>query len=215
MKKSKLDPHPDRDMVRTDTRLAGEVRRYHTWPLITTQTVADHCYHCMRLWYIFWGALPPEVSGFFIWHDSGEIVTGDPPFPVKRDNPDLKAAFERVERQALRAMIEPHREVPSYILPTDMLTTEQKKKAKVCDLLDMFELGVHEYMLGNSYAWPIIQNTWQNVVKILYDMPTTISSPVYKYMARYSWLFEEEEDESAASSERVRGSAGGTAPFNS
>jgi hypothetical protein len=39
------------------------------------------------------------------------------------------------------------------------LSTEQRRRIKVCDLLEMWEFGLIEMSMGNSYARPIVADT--------------------------------------------------------
>lgn len=139
--------------VLCSTRMAGQVKRYHTWPAITQQTVAEHCYHCMRIYYEIWHELPPQVAAYVLYHDSGELVTGDLPYPVKKNNPDLKAAADRVEALALETL--------GVKLPD--LDRLEKNRVKACDLIEMLEYGFYELRLGNKLATPIIVDIWDNL----------------------------------------------------
>lgn len=138
-----------RSKVLLSPRLAGQVKRYHTWPTIQTQTNADHTFNVLLIWYRIWGPPVSEVTAIVLWHDLGEIAAGDPPFPAKANNPTFKAAHDHEELKAITAM-----GGPTYLLHAD-----DKRRLKVCDLLEMFEFGLHEYYLGNQFAFPIIRDT--------------------------------------------------------
>lgn len=141
-----------RSDIYTSLRLAGDVTRYHTWPMQTNQSVAHHTWNVLRIWVELFGPPSPEVSVAILFHDCGEIVTGDLPFPVKSDNLDLKTAANRVESEALNTSI------PLYHEMVDGLTEEQKKHIKICDLCEMLEQGYHERHLGNRYGELIVDN---------------------------------------------------------
>jgi 5'-deoxynucleotidase YfbR-like HD superfamily hydrolase len=125
---------------------AGSVRRYHTWPVIREQTVADHSFHVLRLYWTLFGYVPPEIASYIIWHDMGELWTGDLPYPVKRDNYALKKTCDDIEQQALAEMGG----------DTASITTDQEKRVKFCDLLEMLEYALHEVSLGNQYATVVV-----------------------------------------------------------
>lgn len=74
---------------------------------------------------------------------------GDLPFPVKSKNPTLKACIDEGEKDALESMC--------VVLPE--LTPEEKRRVKICDLLEMNEFGREELARGNSFAWPIVYDT--------------------------------------------------------
>src|ERR1035438_1054365 len=93
-----------RQQVMADSRFAGDVVRYHTWPCIQRQTNAAHTWHIMRIYFQLFGPMPPATSTHILWHDAGELKTGDSPFPVKSHNPKLKAEMDRLELEQLTNM---------------------------------------------------------------------------------------------------------------
>ena len=162
-----------RNSVLKTARFAGMVQRYHTWPTIKQQSVGEHSWQMMRIWYAIWGKMPPDVSSYILWHDAGELVTGDPPFPFKSKNTELKALFDIQENAAVRDM-------GGEVTP---LSSYQLVLVKVCDILEMWEFGLVELKMGNVLAQPIIEDT-RNAVESKYD---TILKPddtllIQKYM---------------------------------
>lgn len=137
-----------RKAVLADSRVAYGLRRYHTWPVIVQQTLADHVGNMFRIYWLLFKRVPPEVAEYIIWHDAGEGTLGDLPFPVKAENPKLKGECDGVERRAVWAM--------GGKLPT--LTPVEQARVKCVDLLEMMEFGVMERRLGNAYAQPIIDD---------------------------------------------------------
>lgn len=61
-----------------------------------------------------------------IMHDMGEAAVGDVPNPVKNANPDLKAALDRIEAEAMAAMQ----------LPAVTLDDRERDMLRLCDKLD-------------------------------------------------------------------------------
>lgn len=137
------------ESVIQSARMAGQVRRYHTWQTLITQTVAEHSWQVARIYYDLFGEVPGNVASYIQWHDAGEIATGDIPFPVKSDHPMLKDTIDRLEENALREMHAPHVEISS----------EEKLRVKLCDLLEMWEFGTQEVLMGNRFAEPIVART--------------------------------------------------------
>ena len=75
--------------VRLDAR-RWTLRRYHTWPIIGQQTIAEHCWQLMRIYMCVVDKLDIHMIRHIQFHDIGEHFTGDIPYPVKHDNPKLK-----------------------------------------------------------------------------------------------------------------------------
>jgi 5'-deoxynucleotidase YfbR-like HD superfamily hydrolase len=143
----------EREQILRTSRFAGSVKRWHVWPTLQQQTVADHSWHLMRIWFALWGPMPPEISTYFIWHDAGELFVGDFPFPVKQKSPELKRIIDELEEQAVLDM--------GGVIAS--LTEEQRQKVKLCDYLEMYEFGLQEMSLGNKYAQPIVDDIYEAI----------------------------------------------------
>ena len=148
------DPLDAGRYVRSSVRYGGNVRRYHTWPTIQTQTVMDHTGNVIRIYWMVFGELPEKVAVYLVFHDLPEGDTGDPPHPLKAHNPVLKAEYDRLDGEALAAMV--GRERAHEI--TSGMTPLEKKRMKAADLLEMWEFAVTEQLLGSRHAEPIIDN---------------------------------------------------------
>lgn len=135
-----------RNAVCKDSRMAGLVRRYHTWPVHHTQTVAEHTWQVMRLWCETFGNPRSEVWYYLLIHDLGEVTTGDLPYPIKLNNPKLKAEMDRLELDALNNMGFPD--------PRRVLTEEEYAQFKFCDLLECAEYAQREVRMGNRFCEP-------------------------------------------------------------
>lgn len=155
----------ERSVILKNQRFAGQVKRYHTWPTLQSQTNADHTWHVMRIYVqLFAGYIagPHEAAlGYIMYHDIGEIKTGDLPFPVKSENPFLKDTFDNLEDGARVGM-------GIYRMPA--IDPNTKMRIKLCDLLEMWEFGQQEYAMGNTYAGPIIEDTGSMISKLAADM---------------------------------------------
>jgi 5'-deoxynucleotidase YfbR-like HD superfamily hydrolase len=139
--------------ITMNLRFAGLVKRYHTWPVLREQTVAEHTWHVLRIYDKLFGLPSVEVVRAIMYHDVGEVRTGDAPFPAKRDNPDLKKAYDRVESE--------HRLKLLGADPELAVSENDLRKLKICDLVEMWEFGMEEYLKGNNLAIPIIDRTKQ------------------------------------------------------
>jgi 5'-deoxynucleotidase YfbR-like HD superfamily hydrolase len=146
------------DAVTSSLRHAGGVERYHTWPTLRKQTVADHCYHVLRIYYMLFGGPSAEVTCYVLFHDSPEVKYGDPPFPAKRNNPELKRVYSELETDYYQDMF--------GFDHADIISDDEKIKVKVCDLLEMWEFGTVELNMGNQYARLIVERTLEAAMKV-------------------------------------------------
>jgi hypothetical protein len=154
-----------RSDILTNPRFAGEVERYHTWPTHRRQSVGEHTWQVFRIWFQIFGPLTPEESTYVLWHDAGELVLGDLPFPVKARNPGLKHVCDVIEAEALINMlgVDPLKGISTF---------QRKQKAKLCELIEMLEFGLSELAQGNRLAQPIIDDTREAITRLiaqLYD----------------------------------------------
>lgn len=151
-----------RSQIYADRYLAGKTKRYHTWPMIKEQSVADHCHRVACLYVEIFGYPRPEVLYFCLNHDSGELWAGDPPFGLSNHYPEYRHIKNKAEEHG--------RQLLKIDLP--VLFDEETLKVKVCDILEMYETGLYEMRLGNQYAEPIMKDTFA----LARDM-----------MAKYGW----------------------------
>jgi 5'-deoxynucleotidase YfbR-like HD superfamily hydrolase len=148
------------DMIHKSLRVAGSVVRYHTWPVQTKQTVADHTFHLMRIYHFVFAGLQDfdwddATVAYVLKHDMGEQRVGDLPYPSKKNDPILAARVAVAEQHALDLQDWPE---------SDELTPWQKIGIKICDLLEMAEFALHEMFLGNKYAEPVYQRVTEHVL---------------------------------------------------
>src|SRR5262249_33128322 len=71
--------------------------------------------------------------------------------------PGLKIHTDMIEKRALADM---GVELPKLEEPL-------KSRTKLCDLIEMYEFGVHELKMGNQFALPIIDDVHVAIQKIL------------------------------------------------
>jgi Predicted hydrolases of HD superfamily len=145
------------DYVTDNPRFAGSVLRYHTWPTIQRQTVGEHCWQIALIHEQIFGTLEHDVERFIRHHDTAELRVGDPPFPVKSQNGDMKAAYDRIEPKALQDM---------GINPLPELIDRDRIRIKVCDLLEMMCFGMIEVEMGNALGVPIVIRTERAATKL-------------------------------------------------
>lgn len=133
--------------IRTDPRLAGEVSRYHTWPHIRQQSVGEHSWQVARILLSIHPTASRSMLIHCIIHDAGEIGTGDVPYPIKKENPNLKVIMDELEDETVNAMgVKWNFPVPILLSP------EEKIIFKLAEFIEMWEWALKEQMLGNKFA---------------------------------------------------------------
>lgn len=139
----------------TDPRMAGAVTRYHTWPTIKVRTVADHSWNVVRILLAIYPAASREMIIEAMLHDVGEVRAGDPPYPVKRDHPEYAKTHHVVETQAWSAMVIP------WSLPAHRPNFGEFEVwvIKLADMLESWETGLEEMMLGNKLAGLVVSRS--------------------------------------------------------
>jgi len=141
----------NRDQVVRSTYLAGRVKRYHTWPVLHQENVAEHTFNVLRIYVRLFGAPRAAVTEAIVNHDLPEIRTGDIPFPMKRRVPELKALMDELEDE--------HAVMMGINLHRDDLNAVEKFRIKLCDIISQWEFGAAELAMGNKLAGPIFDDT--------------------------------------------------------
>lgn len=150
--------------------MAGRVLRYHTWPTIHQQTVAEHSHRVAMIYIKLYGVPRAEVLVYILLHDLGELAAGDVPFYSKRRVPELKEAVNHAEELGLKDL--------GLELPT--LTDEEWKQFKTADLLEMYEFGKIENQMGNTYGLIVCRNIEVALIKMNVSFDALKLWPGYK-----------------------------------
>ena len=109
---------------------------------------------------------PEEAATLALYHDAGEIFTGDLPTPVKHHDGALRDAYRRMERDALRRL---HRTLPEdmqpafrpYLLPDEATLAWQLVKA--ADRISAYARCVEELRAGNREFADAAENIRQSI----------------------------------------------------
>jgi 5'-deoxynucleotidase YfbR-like HD superfamily hydrolase len=136
------------DPVRLDTRLAGQIKRYHNWPTIGTQTIAEHTWNMLRIYMCVTESINPAVVYFITFHDIGEHESGDMPYPIKKNNPDLKEIMDRIEWESLARQFEYWGNTLSMAI-----SKEDRQFVKQIEMMEMAEFGMDQLCLGNNHGF--------------------------------------------------------------
>lgn len=176
-------------MIRTDLRLAGTVERYHTWPTIRRQTNAEHTWQLLRIYTTLFGPPDPDTFSYIMFHDCGELVTGDPPYPIKRDNPSLRLILKTMEDNAKDSM--------SAVWGVDIpLICDRPNHVKIAELIEMAEEGLVETTLGSRYGWTVAVRTLDAAFTMLKGFTPEEERSIRVYVLRRLNVFEDHQFES-------------------
>ncbi len=113
---------------------------------------------------------PGEVVCLALYHDAGEIITGDMPTPIKYQTEELRQAYSLVEDRAVTRLLamlpEDFREDYTLLLTPDM--RDEKTKAahqvmKAADSLCAYLKCVEEVGLGNREFSDALKETHQKL----------------------------------------------------
>lgn len=106
-----------------------------------------------------------------MFHDAGEIITGDMPTPIKYYNPEIKNAYKAVERVAEQRLIsmlpEDLQEIYRPIISNDDAVLETYVKA--ADKLSALIKCIEEVRMGNNEFLKAKESTEKAIEKM--DLP--------------------------------------------
>jgi len=138
-----------------NVRRAAYIKRFHTVPTVgDSQTVGAHSWGVATLLNELW---PHSTKGLLLatlYHDVAEILIGDIPATTKWAYPEFAEAVARVEAEA-------EKKLGLAII----LNPEEKKRLKICDMLELVIFASEQIKLGNHY----FEVVFENGVKYLWD----------------------------------------------
>jgi 5'-deoxynucleotidase YfbR-like HD superfamily hydrolase len=130
-----------------DPRMAGGIRRWHIWPVLQQQTVAEHSWNVARVLLAIWPDAPRELVIEALFHDCGEISTGDPPSTLKQRYPALRDIYSKMEYEVRLGMV-----LPWGLPPPQRVTEPERWVLKMADMIEMWEFVQSERLLGNRFV---------------------------------------------------------------
>lgn len=170
--------------VRSSSRHALGVIRYHVWPMLREQRVDAHTCQMLRIYCCIWGPPSPEVTWAILWHDAGESDAGDCQFGAKRRYPELKAVLDHVEKVQTSLLmftdVVSDRHPGSVAPPTD----EEAARVKACDLLEGWEFALEDRAMGNRLASPVVAAYYGGLLDWLPRLTEKDREVVDRYMTR-------------------------------
>ncbi len=110
---------------------------------------------------------PGAVTVAALYHDAGEILTGDMPTPIKYDNPDIQSAYKRVETVAERKLLSmlPEDLRPDFEEAVTMPDPEVRALVKAADKLSAYLKCVEEVKAGNAEFRKAKEQTYAALVQ--------------------------------------------------
>lgn len=152
------------ESVYLDTRLSGQVTRYHTWPRVREQSVAEHSWQLLRIYSCVVDQLDQDFVLHCIYHDTAEIVTGDLPYPIKSKTPELKKSIDQLEVETIAKQGDYWNPSPYH------MTEEQLQLFKMIEMVEMFEWGLDEMMHGCQYGSIVADRCLRVVYEKVYSV---------------------------------------------
>lgn len=132
-----------------------------------------------------------QVAVLALYHDAGEVITGDLATPIKYFNPEIKKAFHQIEGVATRKLLEmlPEDVRPAYapLLAPDT-GAEAWKLVKAADRIAAYAKCVEELKAGNNEFWLAAQSIGENIAAL--DMPE-VSAFMETYIPSFSLALDE------------------------
>lgn len=80
-------------------REGGQVKRFHTVPIVGEQTVGAHSYNVLSLLLVLCENPSIQLIKAVLWHDVAERWLGDVPPPAKWASRDFNDTYSRLERK--------------------------------------------------------------------------------------------------------------------
>lgn len=146
---------------------SGRVIRYHAVPSVhqPLQILAHHQWNvAVLLMHLTDFKVSAQLLMEAILHDTGELITGDIPYTLKRDHPELKKMLSLIELEARRT---------DTIHCAFGLTPEETALLKVADTLD----GVIWCFLHEDTTGPI-EDRWHEAYRIAQHKFAELLTPI-------------------------------------
>lgn len=145
----------------------GHVRRYHTLPTLTMETVGHHSFIVAWLATLLCPTTTPSATLLLaaLQHDIAECHTGDLPAPAKRVL-NIQTQFAQYEANILAEW--------SHTNYEDRLLPEELHILKMADSMAGMLTCAHERKLGNAY----IDEAYYNFLRYVTAMRPVLSAEI-------------------------------------
>lgn len=161
--------------IESDPRHAGQVLRYHTWPVHRQQSVGEHSWQIARIMVTIWQDCPRKLLVHAVTHDVGQMA-GDVPHQFKRDNPNMKREMTLTELSVHKSM------TTRWSLPSpEPLHQYEMDFFKMCEHIEMWEFGLTEQNMGNLYGKVVATRAQLAACTLIGKMPEDIQRAARAY----------------------------------
>lgn len=154
---------------------AGETRRFHTWPVLRKQNVADHSWHVAMLGFVLYGQEEPGITPAFmlalLTHDMAECQMGDIPSPAKRRMDALLELKDETTTFRQQWGIAEQEVASRYGMDWEKyLDAEEQRRFKLCDSFEGAFYCVRERQMGNKLIAEPFKNFCKYISELLQDI---------------------------------------------
>lgn len=138
---------------------SGEVVRYHNHAGVDKQKNSEHQWAAALIVQYLYPNCSKELLLAALTHDCAEYYTGDIPFPVKQDSPELKEMLDRLESKW---------ESDNGLQWLHGLSSLEKDTLKIADTLEGMRFCILQVRLGHTSAKRPFRK-WRTVIQNNYS----------------------------------------------
>lgn len=141
---------------RTELLRMSDVVRYSGRAKIKDENIAEHSFYvCANVLtickaYGINDSMKAKALEFAVVHDIGELSTGDVPYPLKRDFPEMKAALDSAEKKYIERVWPQFSDSFETLLTEEKTWTTEALILKLADTMSVLQYTENELLLGNN-----------------------------------------------------------------
>ncbi|MGL5398918.1 MAG: 5'-deoxynucleotidase [Plesiomonas shigelloides] len=144
----------------------SRMKLINRWPLMRNVQTENISEHSLQVAFVahalaliknkkFAGNVNPErIALIAMFHDAGEVLTGDLPTPIKYYNPEIAREYKKIEKiaeQKLIGMLPPEfQDDYRMLIDSDALQPEEQHIVKQADALCAYLKCIEELSAGNN-----------------------------------------------------------------
>ena len=144
----------------------SRMKLINRWPLMRNVQTENISEHSLQVAFVahalaliknkkFAGNVNPErIALIAMFHDAGEVLTGDLPTPIKYYNPEIAREYKKIEKiaeQKLFGMLPPEfQDDYRMLIDSDALQPEEQHIVKQADALCAYLKCIEELSAGNN-----------------------------------------------------------------